>query len=445
MIKTVNHIKKHQGFIKYLKNTSWLLAEKVLRMVVGLLVGIWVVRYLGPEQFGMLSYVTAFVGLFLPLGKLGFDGIVSRDIAKNESDVDELISTTILFKFLGSFLIVLLTSSYMYFTKEQDIYFYLSICLSMVFVVKAYEIMEFYFRAKVKAKYISIANSVGIVVSSLLKVLFILFKFSLIYFAVANLFEAIVAILLLYLYFRNEPNKISFLKIKFSKGLELIKESWPLIFSGFFALVYLNIDQVMIEELLGSCKVAQYSTAVRISSAFYVIVPILSWSLQTPIVNAKKYNEKIYYHRLKMLALLTSILAYAITIPFAIFSNELIVFLFGDKYTEAGSIFMVHIFSVIFIFNWLAKGLFITNESLFVFSLLTNIIGALINVVLNYIFIMKYGIIAAAWTTLISYAVAYTFSGLLYSKTRMISIIQVKALFLIDIKYFIVNIKNRNF
>jgi O-antigen/teichoic acid export membrane protein len=49
------------GFRKYFANTSWLLGERVLRMVVSLLVGIYVARYLGPERFGLLSYELSFV------------------------------------------------------------------------------------------------------------------------------------------------------------------------------------------------------------------------------------------------------------------------------------------------------------------------------------------------------------------------------------------------
>ena len=111
----LKYLKNHKGFVKYFKNTSWLFAEKILRMVVGFFVGVWVARYLGPEKYGLLSYVGAFVGLFLPLGKLGLDGIISREIAKNECDIDELISTAFFLKFLGSLLIIFLTSIYMYF------------------------------------------------------------------------------------------------------------------------------------------------------------------------------------------------------------------------------------------------------------------------------------------------------------------------------------------
>ena len=66
--------------MKYFKNTSWLFAEKILRMVVGLLVGVWVARYLGPEKFGLLSYALSFVGLFSIVATFGLDEIVVREL-----------------------------------------------------------------------------------------------------------------------------------------------------------------------------------------------------------------------------------------------------------------------------------------------------------------------------------------------------------------------------
>ena len=49
------------GFRKYFANTSWLLGERVPRIPVSLLVGIYVARYSGPERFGLLSYALSFV------------------------------------------------------------------------------------------------------------------------------------------------------------------------------------------------------------------------------------------------------------------------------------------------------------------------------------------------------------------------------------------------
>ena len=85
MLNKLKSLKDHQGFMKYFKNTSWLFAEKILRMVVGLFVGIWVARYLDPEQFGLFSYAQSFVGLFTAFATLGLDGIVVRELVKDES------------------------------------------------------------------------------------------------------------------------------------------------------------------------------------------------------------------------------------------------------------------------------------------------------------------------------------------------------------------------
>jgi hypothetical protein len=53
MITKLRALRDYDGFMKYFHNTSWLFGEKILRMVVGLFVGTWVARYLGPEQFGL--------------------------------------------------------------------------------------------------------------------------------------------------------------------------------------------------------------------------------------------------------------------------------------------------------------------------------------------------------------------------------------------------------
>ena len=45
-------------------NTGWQLADNIVRMGIGLVVGVWVARYLGPVEFGLFSFVLAFVGLF---------------------------------------------------------------------------------------------------------------------------------------------------------------------------------------------------------------------------------------------------------------------------------------------------------------------------------------------------------------------------------------------
>ena len=46
---SIHYLLNHQGFKKYFANTSWLVGEKILRIIVTLFVGIYVVRYLAPQ------------------------------------------------------------------------------------------------------------------------------------------------------------------------------------------------------------------------------------------------------------------------------------------------------------------------------------------------------------------------------------------------------------
>ena len=90
------------GFRRYFANTSWLIAEKITRLAVGLFVGIWVARYLGPEQFGTLSYAQAFVGLFGAVATLGLDGIVIKHLVKDEVNRDIFLGTAFALKLLSA-------------------------------------------------------------------------------------------------------------------------------------------------------------------------------------------------------------------------------------------------------------------------------------------------------------------------------------------------------
>ena len=77
-------------------------AEKILRMIVGLFVGVWVARYLGPANFGLFSYVQSFVGLFSVIATLGLDDIVVRELVKDNSRSNELLGTAFGLKIIAS-------------------------------------------------------------------------------------------------------------------------------------------------------------------------------------------------------------------------------------------------------------------------------------------------------------------------------------------------------
>ena len=76
-------------------NILWLAIDKILRMGVGLFVGVWIARYLGPEQFGTLNYSVAFVAIVGAFASFGLDSLVIRDIVRYPDRSGELLGTTV--------------------------------------------------------------------------------------------------------------------------------------------------------------------------------------------------------------------------------------------------------------------------------------------------------------------------------------------------------------
>jgi len=440
-------LKSHQGFMKYFKNTSWLFGEKILRMVVGLFVGIWVARYLGPEQFGLFSYALSFVGLFTVMATLGLDGIVVRELVKDESRRDELIGTAFWLKILGALGVLIVLAIAVNFTSNDSYTNSLVFVIASATIFQSFNVVDMYFQSKVLSKYIVYANVISLFISSIVKITLILNEAPLIAFAWVILFDSfILASGFIYFYLKNrrhneQPNRYSVFdtessfawKFNKSTAFSLLKDSWPLILSGIVISIYMKIDQVMIKEMMNAEAVGQYAAAVRLSEAWYFIPMVIASSLFPAIINAKKQSEELYYARLQKLYSLMVWLAIAIALPMTFLSDWVVHFLYGEQYNQAGSVLMIHIWAGIFVFLGVASGKWLLSENLQIFSTVNTSIGAIVNIWLNYILIPKIGVSGAAWATLISYFVAAYLCLLFFKKTRINFANLSKSLFFIRI------------
>ena len=193
-------------------------------------------------------------------------------------------------------------------------------------------------------------------------------------------------------------------------AVNLLRDSWPLILSSFVTTVYLKVDQVMIESFLGNDAVGQYAAAARLSEAWYFIPTIIVTSLFPAIINAKEIDKQLYHARIKMLYQLMVVLALAIAIPITFIGDWLIRLLYGEAYNQSGEVLTIHIWSALFLFLLVASGKWMIAENYVKQALFRNTAGVLNNIVLNIYFLDKYGIVGAAYATLIYYAV----SGFIY-------------------------------
>lgn len=388
-------------------------------MVVSLFVGVWVARYLGPEQFGLLSYVQAYVGLFIVFSTLGLDGIVVRELVKNENDRDELLGSAFVLKLCGSLILIFLTLLISYLNNETSFNILLILIFSLTSIFQSLNVIDFYFQSKVISKFTVYANFIVLISSSVIKVFLILNKFSLIYFVLVFLIDAgILAFSLLFFY--NKQN-LKLINWKFNKriAINLLKDSWPAILGGLMITIYMKIDQVMIKEMLNETQVGLYSAAVRISEAWYFIPMAISSSIAPYITESKLQNEEMYNKRIRQLYQIMVFISLLISILIFFTSDYVIVFLYGISYYESSNVLLIHIWASIFVFIGVVNGLWFLNENLLVYASFNTFIGALSNIIFNYIFIPIWGIKGAAIATIVSYSISAYFCLFIFKSTRI--------------------------
>jgi len=347
---------RSEGFRRYFANTSWLVAEKVVRIGVAFFVGIWVARYLGPERFGLLSYAISLVALFSAVASLGMDEIVVKELVENPNQRDMLLGTSFIIKGVGAVSILALIYLTLTLTSTDGYTKLLVLVVAGGLLFQSAAVISFYYQAEVLAKLNAMALFSSLIVSSALKIILILVKASLFYFAVAALVESAALAFSLFFIYSGMGLKPSQWEFNKSLATYLLRSSWPLMLAGIAITIYMRIDQVMIKAMLSNEAVGNYAAAVRLSEAWYFMPVAICTSLFPAIIKAREIGEDDYYGKLQRVYDLMVWLAIAIAIPVTLFADIAILVLFGPQYHAASSVLKIHIWAGVFVFLGVASG-----------------------------------------------------------------------------------------
>lgn len=407
-------ILNHVGFKRYFANTGWMFGGQMFSLLISFFIGTWLARYLGPENYGILNYSIAFVGLFSFISSLGIDGILNRELVKFPKKRDELLGTTFHLKLIGGILALLLTILSAILFLTNPLIKLLIILFSFSFILQTINVISIYFQAEVKSKNNVKTLFFATIISSILKVIIILLDKGIIWIIIVFTLDALWQ----WIGFVAAYNKYG-LKIKtwrFNKNLaqEILKNSWQLMLASAAGFIYLKIDQIMIGSILGNREVGLYAAAVKLTEIWYFIPGVICASLFPAIINAKKTSPEIYKHRLKNFYILMTIIPIIIAIPVTLFANPIISVLFGNNYLESINILRIYIWSNVGLFLGMAMYQFLITENKVNIIFTITVLTMIINIGLNSIFIPTFGLTGAAYTTLISYLIVPT--GAIFAK-----------------------------
>jgi len=395
-----------------------MLVSKVLSMGVSFLATIFVARSLGPTNFGQLSYALSFVGIFSVLASLGIDNVLYRELIKFPDKKRELLGSAFTIKIVAGLFTAALISLITLYSGGDSVSKILIIILSGTFIFNSFQIINLEFQAQVKSKYPSIIAFSITIILNLLKILVIFSGRGVIYLALILLLEPILyAIFYWLVYEKKIGERMSDWSFDKAIAITLLKDSWPLIFSGAFAVIYSKIDQILIKHMIDTYSVGLYDSAIRIAEVWYFIPNLIMMSLFPAIINAKNTSRELYEKRLKKVSLFLIGLACFISIITTFFAPYIINIIYGSAFAGSTVILQIYIWSLIGSFIGALVMNYLIAENYRKIILFVNLVPMVINVLLDIIWIPKYGIVGPAYATLIAYSIG-PIVLLFFKKTR---------------------------
>jgi PST family polysaccharide transporter len=398
-------------------------------MGFGLVVGVWIARYLGAQQFGLLNYATAFVAIFNPLANLGLDAVVVRRLIANPMQQQQILGTSFWMRFIAGWLTWLVVVLGIYFLRHDDLIMIASVTiLGVASVFQSIDTIDLWFQSQVQSKYSVIAKNIAFLITAFIKVALIVIHAPLLAFVAISSLEIILGAVGLSIVYQQQGHPIGLWKWSQSLAKDLIRESFPLILSGLTIMIYMRIDQIMLGQMIGDKAVGIYSAATRISEVWYFVPMTVASSVMPSIFKAKEISDELYYQRIGQLNRGLVWLSIVVAIVMTFISKPIIIMLFGDSYVESGTILAVHIWASVFVFTGVATSGWFIAENLTYLSLYRTLTGAIINVLLNIFLIPLYAGLGAAIATVVAQAVASFIVNGLNPKTWKLFKIQIKSL-----------------
>ncbi len=384
------------------KNIFWLTVGQIFTRIIRALLIIYAARVLGNEGFGIFNYALT-IGAFLSIfSDFGINSVLIREISRDHEKENIYFGTVFIFKIF----LLLITALFITFVgpllvKIESIKELMKFISLLIIFDVLRDLITSYFRAKEKME----IEALIVGTTNLSILIFGIFTLQIspspksltISYILSSGLGTLVGLLL-----NLKKLKKAFVSFKKEIILPLLKVAFPIGFNSTLGSIMAQSDILMLGYLKTVSDVGFYSASQRIVVLLYLLPSIIVGSL-FPVISrfAKKNNHHARILIENGLALLI-LIALPITFGGIILGNEIVNFIFGEKYFLSGEIFKILIINVLFVFPGSLIGVYLLAYEKQKKIMLFSLSGGILNIFLNFFLISFYGMKGAALATLIS-------------------------------------------
>lgn len=402
---------------RVINNMGWLLGGKIVNMILSFFVSLATARYLGPDNFGSINYVAAYVSFFSSITSLGLSVIVIKEVSMGNEDDNEVIWTGILMRFLTAVFSTVSVIALVSVTDAGDpLIVRIAVLESIGILASAFDTFMYWFQGKLLGKYTSIAGVLAYLGMSLYRIYLLANGADILWFALATSVDTLILSSVLMIFYIKQNG--FHLKVSLALGKRLMRQSYHYMISGLIAILYSKVDQIMLKHMLDSYSVGLYSVALAIAGLWGMIPSAFIQSVSPILYKDAEENRQMFYKRLKQSYAGIWLLNVCWSVLISVFSYWVLYLLYGEKYLGAqGALIIVVWYTGISSIGSLTQ-VYLATEDKNKYVNYFALAGFVTDVILNFLLIPKFGIMGAATATLATYTVIHIVMPLVLRETR---------------------------
>ena len=412
---------------KVAKNATWIIACRIVQSVFALVINMLTARFLGPSNFGLITYAASLVAFVVPIMNLGLSNILVQEIVNNPDREGKTLGTSMFLCMLSSFAwIIGVTTFAIIANHDEPVTILVCLLYSLNLFFQALELIRYWFQAKYLSKYTSIVSLCAYLVVSAYKVFLLVTAKNVYWFAISNAFDyALIAICCIIIYHKLDGQKLGF---SWELGKQLFSRSKHYILSGMMVTIFAQTDKIMIKLMIDEAATGYYGAAVATASLTSFVFTAIIDSFRPSIFEGQNISENVFKHRLTMLYSIVIYVSLLQSIFMTILSGIIIRILYGSAYTPAAGALQIVVWYTTFSYMGSVRNIWILAHNKQHFLWIINMIGAIANVIINAILIPIIGIYGAAIASLITQFFTNVIVGYIIKDIRPNNYIMVEGL-----------------
>lgn len=414
------------------KNAGWMIGGKVAQMALSLVVGVITARYLGPGNYGLVTYGAAWVAFFTAFSSLGTNSVIVKEFVDHPDAQGETIGSVLLLRLAASLLSVLLILSVVFVVdRGETLTITVVLLCSLGLVFHIFETFIYWFQAQYKSKITALATLTAYICMSAYKIILLIQGKDVRWFAFATSVDYIAVAVFLWIAYKKHGGAP--LRFSLNRAKAILGSSYHYILSGMMVAIYGQTDKLMLKQMLNESEIGYYSAAVAICGMWTFVLKAIIDAMYPTIIRLHGKDHEAFMRKTRQLYGIVFYVSMLVSVLFMVLGEFAVRLLYGEAYAPAGGVLKVITWYTAFSYLGVARNAWIVSEGKQKYLKYMYFGAAVINVGLNYFCIPVWGAVGAAAASLVTQVFTSIILPYCFKEMRPNTKLMIEAIFLKNI------------